>query len=83
MARSGQRVALLQGIAKTAPALPGPSALMHQNVTGPAPRASINEDNPTDQAQVAASILQRLPRDLTKEEREYYLAKAALEIGHT
>ena len=62
MPRSGQHIALLQGIAKTAPALSSLSAvLMHQDVTGPAPPYHITEGSPTDQAQSAASILQHLP----------------------
>ncbi|KAL3132108.1 hypothetical protein ABBQ32_008717 [Trebouxia sp. C0010 RCD-2024] len=53
---------LSQGIAQTAPVLPGPSiALMHQGVTGPAPRPSHSkpgiEGNPEAQAQSAASAV--------------------------
>ena len=72
MAKSGQSVALLQGIAKPAPALPGQSAAgVHQESSGLAPPADVTEDNPTnkgsttDQAHAATSILQPLPPGLT------------------
>ena len=81
MAKSGQSVALLQGIAKPAPALPGQSAAgVHQESSGPAPPAYVTEDNPTnkgsttDQAHAATSILQPLPPGLTPAERDYLLA---------
>lgn len=57
-----------KGTAKTA--LPDLSAaLMHQDVTGPAPPFDSNEGNPTDQATLVASRLHRLLHGLTKNDR--------------
>ena len=75
IARSGRRVALLQGIAEASSALPGPStAFMHEDVPGPAPPSHSNPRSDEDQADLAASILQRLPSGLTAEERQYLLS---------
>ena len=71
IARSGRCVALLQA----ASALPSPSAaFVHQDVPGPAPPSHSEPRNIEDQADLAAGILQRLPGDLTAEERQYLLS---------
>ena len=81
IAKSKERVALLQGIAATgtSSALPGPSvAVTQQAVSGPAPplfgpAPPTNDGNVLSESQTAASILQRLPAGLTSQEREYLL----------
>ena len=51
-------IALLQGIAEAASALPGPSAAsMHQDVPGPASPSHSNPKNDEDQADLAARII--------------------------